>query len=89
MAVKHHVQSPQPSGKHNLRTAALIAIFLIIAIAGLTYVKWWPYYNKAINAALTRSIGASILNSDTAASPSGASAVKVVVPCSLSLARSY
>ncbi|GIO39424.1 permease [Paenibacillus antibioticophila] len=70
MAVKPHVQPSQPTGKDNLKTAALIAIFLIIAIAGLTYVKWWPYYNKAIHAALTRSIGASILNPDTTASPS-------------------
>ncbi|WP_180982383.1 permease [Methylocella silvestris] len=35
--------------------------FLLIAIAGLFYVKWFPYYNRAFVAAETHSIGQSIL----------------------------
>jgi uncharacterized membrane protein YraQ (UPF0718 family) len=36
-------------------------IFVLLAIAGLFYVKWFPYYNRAFTAASTHSIGASIL----------------------------
>ncbi|GMK48727.1 hypothetical protein PghCCS26_58570 [Paenibacillus glycanilyticus] len=45
------------------------AIFLIIAIAGLTYVKWWPYYLKAINAATEHTIGSSIVSGKNQAAP--------------------
>lgn len=49
----------------NKRKAALFTIlFLIIAIAGLSYVKWWPYYEKAFKAATEHSIGSSILGAD-------------------------
>ncbi|WP_034293390.1 permease [Herbaspirillum sp. RV1423] len=37
------------------------ALFLLVAIAGLYYVKWSPYYLKSFVAADTHSIGASIL----------------------------
>ncbi|HXZ08040.1 MAG TPA: permease [Paraburkholderia sp.] len=43
-------------------------IFLLIAVVGLFYVKWFPYYNRAFTAASTHSIGKSILMG-TAASP--------------------
>ncbi|CAB3758428.1 permease [Paraburkholderia humisilvae] len=43
-------------------------IFLLLAVAGLFYVKWFPYYHRAFTAASTHSIGASILMG-TAASP--------------------
>lgn len=43
------------------RAVALAAVFLIVTLAGLMYVKWWPYYHKAANAADTHSIGSSIL----------------------------
>jgi uncharacterized membrane protein YraQ (UPF0718 family) len=46
--------------KH-LRTALLIITFVIITIAGLSYVKWWPYYLKAIRAIEQHSIGSSLL----------------------------
>jgi uncharacterized protein len=42
--------------------------FVAIAIAGLFYVKWFPYYNRAFVAATNHSIGQSILMG-TAASP--------------------
>lgn len=38
-----------------------IAVFLLIAVAGLFYVKWSPYYNRAWVAADSHSIGNSIL----------------------------
>jgi hypothetical protein len=44
-----------------LAPGSRIAVILVIAIAGLFYVKWMPYYNKAFLAANTRSIGKSIL----------------------------
>ena len=43
-------------------------VFLLIAVAGLFYVKWFPYYNRAFVAAANHSIGSSILMG-TAASP--------------------
>ncbi|WP_407673435.1 permease [Paenibacillus silvisoli] len=39
----------------------MVAVFLLIAALGLTYVKWWPYFFKALTAADTQSIGKSIL----------------------------
>jgi uncharacterized membrane protein YraQ (UPF0718 family) len=43
-------------------------IFLLIAVGGLFYVKWLPYYNRAFVAAAKHSIGQSIVMG-TAASP--------------------
>ena len=41
------------------------ALFFLVVIVGLWFVKWQPYYGKAFNAAETHSIGKSILaNSD-------------------------
>lgn len=37
------------------------ALFFLVLIAGLWYVKWQPYYGKAFTAAETHSIGKSIL----------------------------
>ena len=36
------------------------ALFFLVVIAGLWYVKWEPYYGKAFTAAETHSIGKSI-----------------------------
>lgn len=44
------------------KTLWFIILFIMIAAAGLTYVKWWPYYNKALKAIVDHSIGSSILN---------------------------
>lgn len=38
-----------------------VAVFLLIALTGLFYVKWSPYYDRAFLAAQTHSIGQSIL----------------------------
>ncbi len=43
------------------KTIWFVISFIVIATAGLLYVKWWPYYNKSILVANTHSIGASIL----------------------------
>jgi uncharacterized membrane protein YraQ (UPF0718 family) len=54
-----------------------IAVFLLIAVVGLFYVKWFPYYNRAWVAAGNHSIGASILMgaSDSAPPPSFTAAI--------------
>jgi uncharacterized membrane protein YraQ (UPF0718 family) len=44
-------------------------VFLILAIAGLFYVKWFPYYNRSFVAAANHSIGPSILMGTAAAPP--------------------
>ncbi|NHN34060.1 permease [Paenibacillus agricola] len=47
-----------------------VIVFLIIAVAGLTYVKWWPYYLKALDAAANHTIGTSIISGKNALAPS-------------------
>jgi hypothetical protein len=53
-----------------------ISIVLFIAVAGLLYVKWMPYYNQAFLASANQSIGKSILMGTAAhpPAPSGQSA---------------
>jgi uncharacterized membrane protein YraQ (UPF0718 family) len=52
-----------------LALSSRIVILLVIAIAGLLYVKWMPYYGKAFQAASTHSIGKSILMGDARQAP--------------------
>lgn len=44
----------------------LVLVFLLLAASGLMYVKWWPYFYKAVTAADTGSIGKSILGDPNA-----------------------
>ncbi|HEX3030864.1 MAG TPA: permease, partial [Bacillota bacterium] len=44
-------------------------VFLLVAVIGLFYVKWSPYYAKAITAAAAHSIGKSILTGQAATAP--------------------
>jgi len=44
--------------------------FILIAVVGLFYVKWSPYYNKAFVAASNHAIGSSILMGKEASPPS-------------------
>ena len=46
-----------------------IALFFAVAIGGLFYVKWSPYYAKAFIAAQDHTLGASILSGNAAAPP--------------------
>src|SRR4029077_8689588 len=46
-----------------------VTIILLIAVAGLFYVKWMPYYNKAFLAATNHAIGKSILMGSAAEAP--------------------
>jgi hypothetical protein len=46
-----------------------IAMFVMISVAGLSYVKWTPYYHKALTAAAKHSIGDSIIGANSAAPP--------------------
>lgn len=60
----------------NKKIVVSVIVFLIITVVGLTYVKWWPYYHKAISAATHHTIGSSIIsgNNSTAPAPSWSSA---------------
>jgi hypothetical protein len=44
-------------------------VFVLLAIAGLIYVKWFPYYHRAFTAEATHSIGKSILMGRKASPP--------------------
>jgi uncharacterized membrane protein YraQ (UPF0718 family) len=44
-------------------------VFLLIAVLGLLYVKWTPYWNRAFVAASNHSIGTSILMGTSASPP--------------------
>ncbi|MDN5843190.1 MAG: permease, partial [Alcaligenaceae bacterium] len=50
-----------PAPKRTLHPAWGIIVFVLIALIGLFYVKWSPYYDRAFMAAETHSIGHSIL----------------------------
>ena len=45
------------------------AFFILMAVAGLFYVKWFPYYHRAFTAETTHSIGKSILMGRAASPP--------------------
>jgi uncharacterized membrane protein YraQ (UPF0718 family) len=49
--------------------ALYVTLFVVLAVAGLTYVKWFPYYNKGLLAASHHAIGASILMGKAARPP--------------------
>jgi uncharacterized protein len=46
-----------------------VFVFALLAVAGLFYVKWHPYYGRAFVAASQHSIGHSILMGDAASAP--------------------
>jgi uncharacterized membrane protein YraQ (UPF0718 family) len=46
------------------------AVLVTISVVGLYYVKWEPYYHKAITAAAKHSIGESIVGANSAMPPS-------------------
>ena len=45
------------------------AIFAVTLVAGLLYVKWFPYYYKSMTALSVHAIGASIVSGKVAAPP--------------------
>ena len=49
--------------------ALQVLVFVLLAVAGLLYVKWMPYYNRAFVAASHHAIGKSILMGDAAHAP--------------------
>lgn len=61
-----HAHTPE-ARKTNL--ALQVTIFVVLAVAGLLYVKWLPYYNRAFVAASHHAIGKSILMGDAAHAP--------------------
>ena len=46
-----------------------IAAFIVVAVGGLYYAKWQPYYHKAFLAAAKHSIGSSIVSGRASAPP--------------------
>lgn len=61
--------TPRFSRGFDKKAAALAILFAAIAIAGLTYVKWVPYYHKAFHAAANHSIGSSIVSGKNPVAP--------------------
>ena len=69
----------QPLGDRCMTTARLsrkplsnavgVTLIIAVAIGGLFYVKWLPYFHKAILASTSHSIGHSILMGDAAEPP--------------------
>jgi len=57
---RNNTGSHMPDSRQS-NPAPQIATFVVIAIAGLFYVKWLPYYNRAFVAAAHHAIGQSIL----------------------------
>lgn len=69
--INHSVQQGRSRNKEAIWA---FVIFLIVAAAGLLYVKWWPYFQKAISSSVTHTIGPSILGDQSASSSPWASA---------------
>ncbi len=61
--------SSEASSRARWVQAGGIAVFTLIAVGGLYYVKWDPYFHKAFAAAANHSIGSSILTGRAAAPP--------------------
>src|ERR1700761_4351046 len=61
-----HADNPEARKSH--LTLQVLA-FVVVAVAGLLYVKWLPYYNRAFVAASHHAIGKSILMGDAAHAP--------------------
>ncbi|WP_243298620.1 permease [Bacillus litorisediminis] len=55
---------------HQKKMIWFVVTFILIAVVGLLYVKWWPYYHKSLTAAHTHSIGSSILGDLSTMTPS-------------------
>jgi uncharacterized membrane protein YraQ (UPF0718 family) len=49
--------------------APQVATFIVVAVVGLFYVKWFPYWNRAFAAAAHHSIGPSILMGGASQAP--------------------
>lgn len=64
-----NAQLASGNSNENKRTILFAAIFLVVAILGLTYVKWWPYTFKALKAASEHTIGSSILTGGAESAP--------------------
>ena len=63
---------PAPGEAVGSRTAYFVrgfGLLLAIAVIGLFFVKWQPYYNRAIVAAADHSLGTSILSGQNPAPP--------------------
>jgi hypothetical protein len=58
-----------PLSYRRVSPAAGIALIIALAIGGLLYVKWLPYYHKAFIASANHSIGRSILMGTAAQAP--------------------
>ncbi|MGZ3275894.1 MAG: permease [Caulobacteraceae bacterium] len=59
----------QTSDARKPSLAPQVVIFVLLAVAGLLYVKWLPYYNRAFVAASHHAIGKSILMGEAAHAP--------------------
>jgi uncharacterized membrane protein YraQ (UPF0718 family) len=67
--MSHSYGSTQESADRK-KIIVSVVVFILIAVAGLTYVKWWPYYFKALDAAAKHTLGFSIISGKNALAPS-------------------
>ncbi|WP_248929630.1 permease [Paenibacillus hamazuiensis] len=67
--MSQHTGSEYTREPVNKKMIISAVVFVLIAVAGLTYVKWVPYWNKAFDAAVKHSIGASIVSGKNPAAP--------------------
>lgn len=68
----NNVEYRAPSNHRTARRVILVVIFLAVLLGGLWYVKWSPYWQKALLAGSTHSIGTAII-ADIGAKASGPS----------------
>ncbi len=67
--ISERMSTARTMARSSTGPAAAMGALLLIAVVGLYYVKWSPYYHRAFVAAAQHSIGASIVSGKVAAAP--------------------
>jgi uncharacterized membrane protein YraQ (UPF0718 family) len=55
------VEAPRPASTAGRRWMLPVALFVLIAVLGVFYAKWYPYYFKALSAASSHTLGTSFI----------------------------
>ncbi|MGH3493448.1 MAG: permease [Sciscionella sp.] len=66
-----HQENPEIAATVPAGRAAVLGtlVFLVIAVAGVTWAKWWPYAHKLVTVAARHTLGPSILTGHAATPP--------------------
>lgn len=63
------ITEPVSSNRSRTSIAAAVAVFVLVLVVGLWYVKWNPYWHKAFTVAAKHTLGVSTLTGNQSAPP--------------------